>query len=126
MTTRDGETVEPELDSAAEQRIKELLRDVVDDEEVTGAARVPPDLLLGVQHKLRVRSGGKFYEEGWSTARHAPVATYLITSLLMLAILATAYVVLQPLAGSPETVRNQPAPIDVVAPMRPAAIPGRQ
>lgn len=117
MTTRDGEMIESELDSATEQRIKDLLRDVAEEEAVTGAANVPKDLLLGVQHKLRVRSGGKFYEEGWSTARHTPVATYLITSLLMLAVMAIAYVVLQPLSGRPETVRNQPAPIEVIAPM---------
>ncbi|HEY5962230.1 MAG TPA: hypothetical protein VIV60_36990 [Polyangiaceae bacterium] len=118
MTTRDGESIEPELDSAAEQRIKNLLKDVIDGDEATGSDTAPRDLLVGVQHKLRVRSGGKFYEEGWSTARHAPVATYLITSLLMLAVIAVFYIVLQPLAGSPETVRNQPAPVEVIAPPR--------
>ena len=118
MSTRDGKLLDPEVDSVAEQRIKDLLRDTVEEDEATGAAKVPRDLLLGVQHKLRIRSGGKFYEEGWSTARHPPVATYLITSLLMLAIMAVAYVVLQPLSGKPETVRNQPAPVDVIAPLR--------
>jgi hypothetical protein len=121
MSGRDSDMIDPELDSAAEQRIKDLLRDVAEEEAATGAARAPRDLLLGVQHKLRVRSGGKFYEEGWSTARHGPVATYLITSLLMLAVLAASYVILQPLSGRPETVRNQPAPIEVIAPMRPPA-----
>jgi hypothetical protein len=121
MSTHDGNMAEPDLDSAAEQRIKDLLRDVAEDEAITGAAHPPRDLLRGVQHKLRVRSGGKFYEEGWSTARHAPVVTYLITSLLMLAVIVVAYIVLQPLAGRPETVRNQPAPIEVIAPVRPVA-----
>jgi hypothetical protein len=119
MTTRERETENTGLDSAAEQRIKDLLRDVAEDEVATGAVRAPRDLLLGVQHKLRVRSGGKFYEEGWSTARHGPIATYLITSLLMLAVLAVAYVILQPLSGRPEPVRNQPAPVEVIAPARP-------
>jgi hypothetical protein len=121
MSTRDSEMSEPELDHAAEQRIKDLLRDVAEEEVATGAAHPPRDLLLGVQHKLRVRSGGKFYEEGWSTARHGPIVTYLITSLLMLAVIVLAYIVLQPLSGRPETVRNQPAPIEVIAPVRPAA-----
>lgn len=121
MSTRDSELPEPELDHAAEQRIKDLLRDVAEDEAQSGAAHAPRDLLLGVQHKLRVRSGGKFYEEGWSTARHGPVVTYLITSLFMLALIALAYIVLQPLSGRPETVRNQPAPVEVIAPARPAA-----
>jgi|WetSurMetagenome_2_1015567.scaffolds.fasta_scaffold699182_2 hypothetical protein len=118
MSGRDSDMIDPDLESAGEQRIKDLLRDVVEEEAATGAARAPRDVLLGVQHKLRVRSGGKFYEEGWSTARHGPVATYLITSLLMLAVLAVSYVILQPLSGRPETVRNQPAPIEVIAPMR--------
>jgi hypothetical protein len=118
MSTRNGDVAEPEIDSAAEQRIKDLLRDVVEEESVTDAGRVPADLLRGVQHKLRVRSGGKFYEEGWSTARNPPIVTYLITSLIMLAIMAATYVILQPLSGRPETVRNQPAPVEVVAPAR--------
>jgi hypothetical protein len=120
MSTRDGELPGSDLDSAAEQRIKDLLRDVAEEEAATGAAHPPRDLLRGIQHRLRVRSGGKFYEEGWSTARHGPVVTYLITSLLMLAVMALAYIVLQPLSGRPETVRNQPAPIEVIAPVRPS------
>jgi hypothetical protein len=121
MNMRDGELTENELDSAAEQRIKELLRGVADDEVAAGDARPAADVLLGVQHKLRVRSNGKFYEEGWSTARHGPIATYFITSLIMLAVMAAAYFTLQPLSGRPETVRSQPAPIEVIAPVKPAA-----
>jgi hypothetical protein len=106
------------MDPAAEQRLKELLRGAVsehrDEEQV-------PDVLEGVQRKLRVRSGGKFYGDLWSTARYAPVSFFLFTSLIMLAVLVVAYFVLQPLAGSPEPVRNQPVPVEVVAPMpRPA------
>jgi hypothetical protein len=118
MTTRNGESIEPDLDSAADDRIRDLLKGVIERDEESGTDRAPSDLLEAVQHKLRVRSGGKFYEEGWSTARHAPVATYLITSLLMLAVMAVFYVVLQPLAGSPETVRNLPAAVEVIAPPR--------
>jgi len=119
MNTRDGDMTEPRLDSAAEQRIKDLLRGVADEELAAGDVQPSRDVLLGVQHKLRVRSGGKFYEEGWSTARHGPIATYLITSLIMLAVLAVAFFVLQPLSGRPETVRNLPTPVDVIAPVRP-------
>jgi hypothetical protein len=112
MSTSKSDIPESDLDPAAEQRIKELLRGVVGenhDEEM-------PDVLGGVQQKLRVRSGGKFYDDAWSTARHAPVSFYFITSVLMLAVLAVSYFVLQPLSGRPETVRNQPAAIEVVAP----------
>lgn len=58
-----------------------------------------PDLLGGVQRRLRVRSRGKFYGDGWSTAR-APRSTYLVTSLLMLLVLVLVYVVLIPWVGT--------------------------
>lgn len=61
--------------------------------------RVAPDLLGGVQRRLRVRSRGKFYGDGWSTAR-APRSTYLVTSVLMLLVLAIVYVVLIPWVGT--------------------------
>jgi len=59
------------------------------------------DVLGGVQQRLRERSGGKFYRDGWSTARHPPVATYLVTSLIMLAIVAVIYAILVPIEGTP-------------------------
>jgi hypothetical protein len=74
----------------------------------------PPDVLAGVQKKIRERSGGKFYADGWSTAKHPPLNTYLITSLLMLAILGISYALLSPMVGSPEPVRNQPAPVQII------------
>jgi hypothetical protein len=73
-----------------------------------------PDVLAGVQKKIRERSGGKFYADGWSTAKHPPLNTYLITSLLMLAVLGLSYALLSPLVGSAEPVRNQPAPVQVL------------
>ncbi len=60
---------------------------------------VAPSLLGGVQRRLRVRSRGKFYGDGWSTAR-APRSTYLFTSLLMLAVIVLVYFVLVPWSGS--------------------------
>ena len=68
---------------------------IVDDvdlkEALRGALRRPPGavsppLLRGVQKRLRVRSKGKFYGDGWSTAE-APRSTYLVTSALMLVIM---------------------------------------
>ena len=75
-----------------------------------------PDVLAGFQKKMRERSGGKFYAEGWSTARHAPINTYFVTSLLMLLALGVIYALLSPLSGRPERVQNRPAPVNVVAP----------
>ena len=56
---------------------------------------VAPSLLHGVQRKLRRRSRGKFYGDGWSTAR-APRSTYLLTSLVMLVLIAFVFLVLIP------------------------------
>lgn len=65
-----------------------------------GALRPPPgsvapELLGGVQRKLRQRSRGKFYGDGWSTA-HAPRSTYLVTSAIMLALIVVIAVLLIP------------------------------
>lgn len=82
-------------------------------------ASKPPDVLAGFQKKLRERSGGKFYEDGWSTSRHAPTNTYLITSLLMLAVLGIIYALLAPLAGEPVPVDNTPQPVQIISPKQP-------
>jgi hypothetical protein len=75
-----------------------------------------PDVLAGFQRKLRERSGGKFYEDGWSTSRHAPINTYLISSLLMLAVVGIIYALLAPLSGEPVPVENTPQPIQIISP----------
>jgi hypothetical protein len=74
----------------------------------------PPDVLGGFQRKLRERSRGKFYGDGWSTSRHPPINTYLITSLMMLAVLGVIYALLAPLSGEPVPVENTPQPIQVI------------
>jgi hypothetical protein len=76
----------------------------------------PGDVLAGVQRKLRVRSGGKFYADAWSTAKQPPILTFLVTSALMLVIVLVVYAVLAPLRGKPEVVPTEPAPIQVVVP----------
>jgi hypothetical protein len=75
-----------------------------------------PDVLGGFQRKLRERSRGKFYADGWSTSRHAPINTYLITSLMMLAVLGVIYALLAPLSGEPLPVENTPQPVQVISP----------
>lgn len=81
-------------------------------------ASASPDVLTGVQRKLRERSGGKFYSDRWSTDKHPPIATYLVTSALMLVIVFVLYALLSPLVGDPEPVRNEPAPVQVLPPPR--------
>ncbi|MBK7585199.1 MAG: hypothetical protein IPI67_34055 [Myxococcales bacterium] len=101
----------PELDEAAESKLRDLLRGSLGD-----AKEEPPpesEFLRGVQKRLRDRSGGKFYDEGWSTARHPPTYTYLWTSVLMLAIVLAVYATLTSLVGEAAEVENQPAPVPV-------------
>ena len=56
---------------------------------------VAPNLLRGVHKRLRVRSRGKFYGDGWSTAE-SPKTTYLVTSVLMLVLVALIFLILVP------------------------------
>jgi hypothetical protein len=81
-----------------------------------GALQVPPnppDVLEGVQRKLRERSGGKFYHDRWSTDRHPPVLTYLATSALMLLVVVVAFLILRPLSGEP-LPEQAPHPVQVL------------
>jgi hypothetical protein len=51
------------------------------------------DLLSGVQRRIRDRSRGRFYRDGWS---RAVTSTHVMTSILMLIILLLVYFVLLP------------------------------
>ena len=73
-------------------------------------------MLAGFQKKVRERSGGKFYADGWSTARNPPEFTYLVTGALMLVALAVIYFYLTRFSGTPEPVNNEAAPVNVIAP----------
>jgi len=102
-----------EIDVAEAARLRKLLIGALDLEH----DRLP-DVLRGVQRKLRERSGGKFYADGWTTTRYAPISTYLVTSLMMLTFMVFIYFVLHPLSGTPSTVRSVPVPVQVIAPVR--------
>ncbi len=103
-----------ELDEAAESKMRDLLKGALDLKK----EEPPPDsqFLRGVQKRLRDRSGGKFYADGWSTAKHPPTYTYLWTSVLMLAIVIVVYATLTSLVGEAADVENQPAPVQIVFP----------
>jgi len=98
---------EPREGEAVDESVRELLRRARPEPEEL------PDLTLGVQRKIRLRSGGKFYTDGWSTAKHPPLNTYLVTSLLMLFVLCVIYALLAPLVGQPEPA-PPPKPVIVV------------
>ena len=54
-----------------------------------------PDVLKGVQRRIRQRSRGKFYADGWSTGGGSR-STYYVTSVLMLLVLLGMYLALRP------------------------------
>jgi hypothetical protein len=87
----EGDEAEPPLD---EVEVRELLRRALH----PPPGSIAPSLLGGVQKKLRTRSKGKFYGDGWSTAR-SPRSTYLVTSALMLVLLAFVFLILVPWGG---------------------------
>jgi hypothetical protein len=102
------ETEAPEGED--DDRLRSLVRGALRDD------REPPDVLAGFQKKVRERSGGKFYADGWSTSRNPPEFTYLVTGILVLVALVVIYALLSPLSGHPERVTNEAAPVNVVAP----------
>ncbi len=105
----DADPAEPD-----EQRlVRSLLRGTLSEEP-----EAPPDLLGGVQKKLRQRSGGKFYADGWSTTREEPLVFYLYTSVILLAVVVFLYLALSTSAGVPVDVVNEPAPVQLVPPSR--------
>lgn len=71
------------------------------------------DVLGGVQQRLRERSGGKFYKDGWSTTRHAPFATYFITAILMGAAVVLIYAIVTPIIPDPVPATR---PVNVIPP----------
>jgi hypothetical protein len=81
--------------------------DEIDVRDLLRSALEPPppkpkqetQLLKGVQRRLRVRSKGKFYADGWSTSR-SPRSTYLVTSIFMLVLIAFVFLVLIPWSNS--------------------------
>ena len=112
MTTEDREPSPlprpSESEDPRDAKVRSLLK---------GALASEPgsvDVLAGVQKKLRERSGGKFYRDEWSTAKPSPTLTFFVTSALMLVFVLIAYAVLSPLRGQAESVKTEPAPIDVL------------
>ncbi len=99
----------PELSEEDERELRSLIRGALTEDAGPDADNV----LAGVQRKLRQRSGGKFYADGWSTSQAPPVSTYLVTSALMLVVVLVVYAVLGPLSGDPVNVQMEPAPVHI-------------
>jgi hypothetical protein len=56
-------------------------------------------LLIAVQRKLRQRSKGKFYADGWSTTQSR--VNYALVAGVMLAVIVAVYLALGPMGISP-------------------------
>lgn len=88
--TESESDIEPAPDSRDDEAIRSLLKkSFVEPQNVK-----VPDLVTGVQRKLRKRSRGKFYADGWSTT--SSKANYALVAVAMLLIVALAYFVLGP------------------------------
>ena len=92
--TFSGPDDEVPADAAEDVAIQSLLRKSM----VERGPVVVPDLVTGVQKKLRKRSRGKFYADGWSTATSR--TSYVLVAVAMLVVVAIAYLVLGPTAIS--------------------------
>jgi hypothetical protein len=80
-----------QLGEKDEEAVRSLLRRSLGADSMRTSS---PDLLRGVQKKIRQRSKGKFYGDGWSTTQSK--VNYFLVALIMLVLLATLYFVLGP------------------------------
>ena len=80
-----------EDDAAEDAAVRDLLKRALSSEALGHGA---PDLLQGVQRRIRRRSRGKFFADGWSTGQ-ARVG-YVLVALVTLLLVALAYLALGP------------------------------
>jgi len=88
--TDPQEPTDEELDDAL---VRDLLKRALAIDVV--ARDAPPDLLPGVQRRIRRRSRGKFFGDGWSTGQAK--LGYLLVALVTLALVAASYFALGPM-----------------------------
>jgi len=79
------------LDDGEAQAMRDLLKRSLSSE----AAQESPPLLPGVQRRLRRRSRGKFFADGWSTTQAR--ASHVLVALITLLVVVLAYYALGPL-----------------------------
>jgi hypothetical protein len=79
-------------DEREDEAMRGLLKRALATEVV---AKDAPDLLHGVQRRIRRRSRGKFFADGWSTGQ-AKIG-YVLVALVTLVLVAVAYFALGPM-----------------------------
>jgi hypothetical protein len=78
---------EPSDDDPESQAVRALLK-----RSLARDAEDAPDLLPGIQRRLRKRSRGKFFADGWSTTNTR--MTYVLMGLSTILLVALAYIAL--------------------------------
>jgi hypothetical protein len=86
--TEPPDSSELDRDSKDEDAMASLLRRSLAGSAAQGPAK-EPDLLHGVQRRIRQRSKGKFFSDGWSTSNSR--SSYAIIALAMLVVTGVAY-----------------------------------
>jgi hypothetical protein len=87
--TDPQEPTDEELD---DELVRNLLKRTL---AIDIVAKDAPDLLDGVQGRIRRRSRGKFYGDGWSTGQTK--IGYVLVALVTLLLVVAAYFVLGPM-----------------------------
>jgi hypothetical protein len=88
MTEPEDDGPEP----SDEDPMRALLKRALDGSADVGEKE--PDLLVAVQKKIRRRSRGKFYGDGWSTTQTK--ISYALIAIVMLVLVGLAYFALGP------------------------------
>jgi hypothetical protein len=82
---------EVKLGDREEAQVRELLKRALSHESL---GEGEPDLLAGVQRRIRKRSRGKFFADGWSTGQQR--IGYVLVALITLLLVLVAYYALGP------------------------------
>lgn len=80
------------LGDKEEAQVRDLLKRALSNESLGGQGA--PDLLAGVQRRIRKRSRGKFFADGWSTGQQR--IGYVLVALITLLLVLVAYYALGP------------------------------
>ncbi len=95
MSDERGEPKDEEVEEVESPALSALLkRSLAAPEPEAQEPAKDQELLLAVQKKLRQRSKGKFYSDGWSTTQSR--VNYVLVAMIMLVTIAIVYFALGP------------------------------
>jgi hypothetical protein len=92
----EDEALTPEEEAALER--EDAMASLLKRSMPEPVAAEEPSILPQVQKKLRQRSRGKFYGDGWSTANSK--VNYALVAVLMLVVVVACYLALGPVGMS--------------------------